>query len=183
MNKFLTGREKPIQSFRNALEKRRNVTSESTPYYFRGFFYYQKHPMDKEFPIFYRKKGRLAANEEVLLDFNKMPKKDIPLSIGPIKIDATGKYLAYAITSESSPHQNIAIFDLQQKKQIHLIENTVGDFVWAQKTPDLFIVSAPKKTSDLPKHVLRLALPNKELLSTYQETKEGFKVTLRKSLS
>ena len=56
LNKFLTGQENPSRVFATP-RKRRNVTSESAPYYFRGFFYYQKHPMDKEFHFIGKRKA------------------------------------------------------------------------------------------------------------------------------
>ena len=66
----------------------------SVPYFENGYFYYTRYETGKQYPIYCRKKENLDANEEILIDANKMSKGQDYFRIGGIDVSPnnnTGK--------------------------------------------------------------------------------------------
>ena len=73
----------------------------SVPYFENGYFYYTRYETGKQYPIYCRKKENLDANEEILIDANKMSKGHDYFRIGGIDVSPNNKIAAYGVDTVS----------------------------------------------------------------------------------
>lgn len=109
--------------------KKRIPEAEDTVPYKRGnaeFFY--RYKKGKQYFQFCRIQNKKT---EILLDLNKLVKKDGYLRVGEIATSNDGKYLAYAIDTNGSEKYDLVIVDIKSKKTVSKIKNTSSDFVWS----------------------------------------------------
>src|SRR5271169_3899362 len=71
----VTADEKPLaEKLYNETLSHIKQTDDSVPYFKRGYWYYSRTEEGKQYPTLCRKKGTLAAPEEVMLDVNELAK-------------------------------------------------------------------------------------------------------------
>ena len=74
--------------------RRIKETDVNVPYRQDGFYYYSRTEAGKQYPILCRKRGSLAAAEEVLLDQNRMAAGGEYFSLGDAEVANDGNLLA-----------------------------------------------------------------------------------------
>src|SRR5262249_33541523 len=70
-------------------------TDVNVPYRWGNYFYYTRTEEGKQYPIFCRKRERLDANEEIVLNVNEMAKGQKFMSVGAFVPSDDGTLLAY----------------------------------------------------------------------------------------
>lgn len=158
---------------------------ESVPYFENGYYYYNKFSEGSEYPVYYRKKGSLSAQEEVLLDVNKLAAGKSYCSVNNLVVSRDNKVLAYGVDFVSRRRYTINFLDLQTGSLLpDKIENTTGQSVWAADNKTLFYVTKDNVTlrSDkIYKHFLGTAAETDKLV--FNEKDETYSVNLSETKS
>jgi len=115
-NEYLAGvlqHTKPLQEklFQEMKGRIKEVDS-SVPEKNGDYFYYTRTEADKQYPIYCRKKGSLAAPEELLLDQNILAEGNEFCSVSAFSISPDEKKLAYSVDLEGAEVYTIYIKNL-----------------------------------------------------------------------
>ena len=160
-NAYTAAFMQPHEAFRETLYKdmlsRIKETDESAPYKQGDYWYYSRTEMGKQYSIYARKKGSLAAAEEVILDLNDLAKGTAFLGLGSFSVSPNGKLLAYSIDVTGFRQYTLNFKDLDSGKTLEDKAERVTSVAWANDNKTIFFVTedATTKRSDrLYRHVL-----------------------------
>lgn len=113
---------KPTRRFQKKLYKemlaRIKETDESVPVKIDSFYYYNRTVKGNQYPIYCRKKGSLDANEEILLDQNRLASGQKYCSIGEFKVSPDHSLLAFAVDFNGSEKHMLVFKDLINGKML-----------------------------------------------------------------
>ncbi|MCY7388310.1 MAG: oligopeptidase B, partial [Burkholderiales bacterium] len=151
----------PHVAFRETLYKdmlsRIKETDENVPYKKGDYWYYSRTEMGKQYSIYARKKGSLAAAEEVILDLNALAEGKKFLGLGSFSVSPNGQLLAYSTDVTGFRQYTLNFKDLESGKTLADTVERVTSIAWANDNKTLFFVTEDKTTkrSDrLYRHVL-----------------------------
>ena len=160
-NAYLAAFMQPHEAFRETLYKdmlsRIKETDENVPYKKGDYWYYSRTEMGKQYSIYARKKGSLAATEEVILDLNELAKGKAFLGLGSFSVSPNGKLLAYSTDVTGFRQYTLNFKDLDSGKALEDTAERVTSAAWANDNKTIFFVTenATTKRSDrLYRHVL-----------------------------
>jgi len=160
-NAYLAAFMQPHEAFRETLYKdmlsRIKETDENVPYKKGDYWYYSRTEMGKQYSIYARKKGSLAATEEVILDLNELAKGKAFLGLGSFSVSPNGKLLAYSTDVTGFRQYTLNFKDLDSGKTLEDTAERVTSVAWANDNKTIFFVTenATTKRSDrLYRHVL-----------------------------
>lgn len=160
-------------------------TDESVPYFFNEYWYYTRFEEGKEYPIYCRKKGSLEAEEQVMLDVNKMAEGFGYYAAGGLTVSEDNKILAFAEDTLSRRVYTIKFKNLETGKMLKdEIPNVSGGGTWA-KDNKTFFYTAKNKISLLSEKIYRHELGqsvDKDVL-VYHEKDPSFYIGVSKSKS
>ncbi|MEE4214819.1 MAG: S9 family peptidase [Bacteroidales bacterium] len=112
---------------------------ESVPYLDNGYFYYTRYNEGQEYPLYFRKKGSLAAEEELLIDVNKIAEGKDYCSVTGLSISPDNKIMAYGTDFVSRRRYTIHFMNLETGQMLEdRIENTTGRVTWAADSETCF---------------------------------------------
>lgn len=159
-------------------------TDMSVPSRYEGYFYYTRTEEGKQYSIVARKRGTLAAAEEVMLDGNEMAagKKFFAFGVTAVSPDQTR--LAYATDTTGYREYRLEIKDLATGALLPDVIEKVGSVVWAEDGETVFYSKEQPKTKrsyQIWRH--RLGRPVEEDVLVHEETDERFRVGIAKTLS
>jgi oligopeptidase B len=166
------------------IKSRIKQTDMSVPYKSNGYWYISKYEEGKEYPIYSRKKGDLAAQEEVLIDVNKLAAKHDYYNTSGNNISPNNRYFAYGEDTLSRRIYTIKIKDLTTDSYLEdEIPNTTGYVVWAEDNKTLFYTV--KDETLRPYKIFRhiLGTPASEDVEIYHEADDTFYLFIKKSKS
>ncbi|MCE9644948.1 MAG: S9 family peptidase [Chloroflexi bacterium] len=78
----------------------------------KGYYYYIRTEENKQYPIYCRKAGSLDAQEEILLDQNKLAEGSDFCSVGAFSVSPDGSKLAFSVDLEGAEVYTLYIKDL-----------------------------------------------------------------------
>ena len=111
----------------------------SVPYFENGYFYYTRYEAGKQYPIYCRKKENLDANEEILIDANKMSKGHDYFRIGGIDVSPNNKIAAYGVDTVSRRLYTIYFKNLETGEVYKdKIPYTTGSVTWTNDNSAIF---------------------------------------------
>jgi oligopeptidase B len=158
---------------------------ESVPYLYNGYYYITRTEKDKNYPIYSRKKGSLAANEEILFNCNELAEGKSYFQLSGMSISPDNKYAVFAIDYVGRRIYTIQIKNLETGEILSdKIENTEGSAVWANDNKTIFYSTQDKVTlraDKIFKHKMGTN-PKKDIL-VYFEEDETFNIDIAKSKS
>jgi oligopeptidase B len=146
------------------------------------YFYYSRTEEGKQYAIFCRKHGSLAAPEEILLDSNAMAEGKKYFRVGNFLASPNHRLLAYSVDFDGDEAYTIHVKDLATGKLLaDEIPNTYYSLEWGNDNATFFytVLDAAKR----PYKVLRHTLGVKDDALVYHETDERFTVELSKTSS
>lgn len=153
----------------------------SAPYLYKGYYYYSRYEKGKEYPIYCRKKGRLDAKEDVILDINVLAQGKKYYSASPVGSSPNQEILAYAVDEVGRRFYTIHFRDLKTGKDLpDVIPDTTGSWVWASDSKTGFFTKQHKETLRSEK-VFRYSLGDKAPVEIYYEKDELFNVNIGRS--
>ena len=120
---------------------------ESVPTFENGYYYYTRYEEGKEYPLYYRKKGSLDAESELLLDVNKLAEGKEYCSVSGVNVSPDNKILSYGIDYVSRRRYDVRFLDLTTGEYLgDVIPNTTGGVVWGNDNLTVFYVGKDMET-------------------------------------
>lgn len=113
----------------------------TVPYRYRGHYYYTRYEEGLEYPIYCRKTGSLDAEEEILLDINKMAKGHDYYQVRGNSISPDGNLLAFGVDDVGRRQYTIRVKDLRTGELLpDAMTGTSASVEWADDNRTLFYV-------------------------------------------
>ena len=104
----------------------------SVPVLEHGHWYYVRYEAGKEYPLYARRRGTMAAAEEIMLDGNALAAGHDYFQIGSAEVSPDGRLLAYTEDTTGRRQYRLRIKDLESGTTLDdVVENVEGDIVWA----------------------------------------------------
>jgi len=139
---MMSGTKALQEKLYNEMKGRIKEKDESVPVFKNGYYYYNRVEEGKDYFVYCRKKGTLQANEEILLDVNKMAEGHNYFSAIGFSVSMDNKLMAYGIDMLSRRQYNIYIKNLETGEVFKdVIANTEGNPVWANDNQTFFYTS------------------------------------------
>ena len=138
-NKYMKDYQGLEKQLFKEIKSRIKEDDSSVPYFENGYFYYTRYETGKQYPIYCRKKENLDANEEILIDANKMSKGHDYFRIGGIDVSPNNKIAAYGVDTVSRRLYTIYFKNLETGKVYEdKIPYTTGSVTWTNDNSAIF---------------------------------------------
>jgi oligopeptidase B len=188
-NEYFRSVMKPVEGLQRTLYAemtgRIKQEDESVPSLKNGYWYYVRYHEGSEYPVYCRKKETLEAEEEILLDVNKMAQGYEYYNVVGLSVSEDNTKLAYGLDTVSRRIYTIYILDLVTGQYIgEPIPNTEGYVTWANDNKTIFYSKKDEETLR-PDRIYRHTIgedPQNETLVYYEED-EAFYTAIEKSKS
>ena len=174
---------KPTEAFQAALYKeilgRIKQTDLSVPYKYGEYWYYTRTEEGKQYPIYCRKRGTMADEEQITLDLNELAKGYSFLGLGFYKISDDGNLLLYSLDRSGFREYQGYIKDFRTGEFLPEAIGQVNSAEWAADSKTIFYVKEDyaKRPLQLHRHVLGNL--NDEML--FEEKDELYRIWLSRS--
>ncbi len=161
---------------------RMKQTDMSAPVERDGYFYYTRTEEGKQYSIYCRRKGSMAAAEEILLDGNAEAAGKKYFRVGEFVVSPNTKLLAYSIDESGDEVYTVHIKNLETGRLFaDEIKNTYYTLEWADDNATFFYTVLDK--AKRPYQVYRHKLGEAKDTLVYHEKDERFTVELSKTSS
>jgi oligopeptidase B len=158
---------------------------QSVPYLYNGYYYITRFETGKDYPIYSRKKGSLAATEEILFNCNDMAEGHSYFQLGGLSISPDNKFVSFGTDIMGRRIYTIQIKNLETGELFsEKIENATGSSVWANDNKTIFYTRQDEVTlrSDkVFKH--KLATDAADDVLVFNEKDDTFNVSVGKEKS
>nr|WP_207919051.1 S9 family peptidase [Flavobacterium sandaracinum] len=158
---------------------------QSVPYLYNGYYYITRFETGKDYPIYSRKKGNLAATEEILFNCNELAEGHSYFQLGGLSISPDNKFVSFGTDIMGRRIYTIQIKNLETGELFsEKIENATGSSVWANDNKTIFYTRQDEVTlrSDkVFKHKLATDAANDVLV--FNEKDDTFNVSVGKEKS
>ncbi|KAF0199882.1 MAG: oligopeptidase B [Bacteroidetes bacterium] len=156
-------------------------TDETVPQLDHGYYYYSRTEEGKQYRIYCRKKGSVAAPEEVIFNVNNMAEGKQAFIFAGYNISTDNKLAAYA-SNETGSYADftLKIRDLVTGSDLPLSIDKVQGFAWANDSKTIFYTlgNDALRAYRVYRHILGSDQPD-ELI--FEESDEQFTVNVEKS--
>jgi oligopeptidase B len=102
------------------------------------YFYYSRTEKGRQFPVLCRKRRSMDADEEVMLDVNKLAEGNEFFNLDVHKVSPDHKFIAYLADTSGSEKHRLFIKDLLTGKLLPETMQDTSDVVWANDSKSLF---------------------------------------------
>ena len=158
---------------------------QSVPYLYNGYYYITRFETGKDYPIYSRKKGNLAATEEILFNCNELAEGHSYFQLGGLSISPDNKFVSFGTDIMGRRIYTIQIKNLETGELFsEKIENATGSSVWANDNKTIFYTRQDEVTlrSDkVFKH--KLATDAADDVLVFNEKDDTFNVSVGKEKS
>jgi len=158
---------------------------ESVPYKKKGFFYYTRTVPETEYYLVCRKKESLDANEEILLDVNKMAEGHEYFALGGSSVSPDNKMVAFGIDTVSRRKYTVHFKNLETGEILEdAIPLTTGGATWANDNKTVYYVlkdDVTLRSMKIMKHTLGMSVED-DVVAFYEED-ETFSTFIYKTKS
>jgi len=185
MNEMLSSTKDLQNEIFEEIKARIKQDDNSVPYKLMDYWYYTRYEIGKEYPLYCRKKGNLAADEEIILDGNKEAEGKSFFQVMGLGISTDQNIMAFAVDTVGRRICNIYFKNLTTNElYADIIENATGNFVWASDNKTLLYTRQDEETLRWDK-VFRHVLGENSVedFMVYEEEDETFYVQVSKSKS
>lgn len=179
---------KPTEALQETLYQemkgRIRESDDSVPVKNGDYYYYSRTEAGEQYPLYCRKKGSLAAPEEIYLDQNKLAEGRAFYEIGIREISPHQRLLAYSVDTTGLEVYTIYFKDLFSGQALgETIPNTYYGAAWANDNKTLFYITldAAKRPYKLFRHTLG-SDPQADA-EVYHEQDEAYHLNLFKTKS
>jgi oligopeptidase B len=157
----------------------------SVPYRERGYLYYTRFETGQDYPIVARRRGSMAASEEVLLDEPKMAAGKGFFQVGSFETSQDNRLLAWVEDVVGRRQYVLHVRDLAAGRALEdSVANVEPGFVWADDNRTIFYVEKDPVTllsKRVKAHVLGTPASADRLV--YEEKDESFYMGLDRTSS
>ena len=156
-------------------------TDVDVPFRWGSYFYYTRTEEGKQYPIYCRKKGSLAAPEEVVLDQNELAKGQKFMSVNTFVPSDDGNLLAYSTDNTGYRQYTLQVKDLRTGEVFPERIERVNGVSWATDNKTFFYVTEDAVTKRSDKFFRHVVGSEKSDL-IYDEKDELFDIGVGRSL-
>jgi oligopeptidase B len=158
-------------------------TDLEVPYRKDGWFYYSRTEQGQQYSIHCRKRGSLAAAEEVTLDLNALARSEKYLQLGAYEVSDDGHLLAHSLDRTGFSDYTLQLKDLRSGQLLPERVEKVSAVAWAADNRTLFytIQDHAKRPYRLYRH--RLGTLVEQDVLVYEEKDERFGISVDRSRS
>ncbi len=167
------------QTIFEELKGRMKENDASAPYQDGPYWYYSKFEEGSQYPIYCRKKGTLAAPEEIILNVPTLAQGHDYFKVGDLSISSDHRLLAYSVDTNGSERFTLFIHDLSNPQAIfETIPNVFGSVVWDHSSQYIFYtyVDDSWRYNKIYRHVLGQKADQDTLV--YEEQDIGYFVSV-----
>lgn len=160
-------------------------TDESVPYFKNGYWYYTRYEEGKNYPIHCRKKESMDAEEQVMLDVNKLAANSSYYRAGGLSVSPDNKLLAFGEDTLSRNIFTIRFLNLETGEYLpDQITNTTASGAWANDSKTYFYTTK-NKVSLLSEKIWRhtLGKNTSQDVMVYHEKDPSYYIGVYKSKS
>ena len=158
---------------------------ESVPYKKNGYYYYSRTVPETEYFLVCRKKGSLEAEEEIMLDVNRMAEGYEYYQLGGTAVSTDNRILAFSVDTVSRRKYTIYFKSLETGEILEdAIPLTSGGIVWANDNKTVYYVlkdDTTLRSERIMKHTLGTPFEDDE--EVFYEDDETFSVFIYKTKS
>lgn len=166
------------------MKGRMKPDDESVPYQDNGYYYQAHYKKDHEYPIYTRRKGKLTAPEETILDINVLAEPHDYYQVSGLAVSPDNKLLAYGEDTVSRRIYTIRFKDLETGKLLEdEIPNSTGSIAWANDNQTVFYTVKDDALRPFKVFKHRLGTPASEDEEIYHEADPTFLTYVYKSKS
>ena len=187
-NRYTETALKPTEKLRDTIyhEMRRRIKEDdvSVPQKIGDYYYYSRTETGKQYAVHCRKKGRLDATEEVILDENELAKGQKYFRIGILSVSPDHKLLAYSTDTNGGETYVIRIKTLETGELLpDEIKNSSYSFAWANDNKTFFYdqLDDANRPYKALKHILGTSVNQDQ--TVYEEKDARFFLEIYKSRS
>jgi oligopeptidase B len=148
--------------------------------------YYRRFREGGEYPLFARRPSANAfdgdaKHEQLLIDGDDLAKGKAFFDVRKVSHSPDHKFIAYAVDDKGSEFYTIHVRDMASGADVDVIENTYGDFVWAEDSKSVYWVARDENARPVAVHLRTVGQIGDPLI--YRENDPGFFVGVQKSES
>lgn len=154
---------------------------QTVPQLDNGYYYYSRTEINKQYPIYCRKKGDPVSTEEILFDVNKMAEGSPAYIFAGYGVTTNNNLAAYLFnTTGSYAEFNLKVRNLENGEDLPLEIVRVRSFAWANDNRTLFytISNDALRPCQVYRHILNATSAD---VLVYEEKDELFNVNVSKS--
>lgn len=181
-DQFFISQKNTVDTIYNEILSRLKETDTSAPTPIGDYQYFSRTFKGKQYPAFYRK-SKVTQKVELLIDVNELAKGKPYANISFPSVSNNQKMIAYAADYVGRRFYSIYFKDLETNTTFeHSIENTTGNFAWANDNETIFYTRQDPET--LRSYQLyRYNLKTKISKLVYEEKDSTFRVYVSKGTS
>ena len=113
----------------------------SVPYRLRGYWYYTRFEVGKDYPISARRKDSMTAPEQIMLDHNAMAAGKGYFQVGDAEVSPNNQLLAWADDSIGRRQYSLRVKDLSTGRTLDdVVPNIEANLVWADDNRTVFYI-------------------------------------------
>ncbi|MEI7970121.1 MAG: S9 family peptidase [Betaproteobacteria bacterium] len=153
----MMGPSRPLQrALYREMVSRIRETDMGVAYREGGWFYYSRTVKGRQYPIYCRKPGSLAAREHIVLDLNRLAAGHAYLGLGELDVSPDGKLLAYSTDHSGFREYTLRVRNLGTGRDLPLEVPKARSVAWSADSRVLFYVTEDdaKRASRVWRHVL-----------------------------
>ncbi|MCE9552688.1 MAG: S9 family peptidase [Planctomycetes bacterium] len=154
---------------------RTKQSDQTVPQRWGDFFYYTRWEKDQQYNVHCRRKGKLDAPEQVILDENTLAKEGDYFAMGPTELSPDQRWLAYGTDATGNEQYTLRIKDLEKNDLLADSVPNAGEAVaWANDNRTLFYTTRDESARPyrLYRHVVGTD-PKQDVL-VYEEPDKAF---------
>lgn len=184
-NAYTRAMMKPSEALQKKLYRemlaRIKETDTEVPHRDGAYFYYSRTQKGKQYRIYCRKREKLSAREEIVLDCNALAKGKSYLGLGVLDVSPDAKLLAYSADFSGFREYSLRFRDLGTHRDMKLSIDKARSMAWASDNRTVFYVTedAAKRAN----RVWRRTLGKSDEVLLYEETDARYSVSVDRSLS
>lgn len=181
--KMMAHTEELQEKLFNEIVARIEENDESVPVFKKGYYYYTRYVEGGDYPLYCRKKGSLDAEEEIMLDVNKLAEGHSFFSVRSVSVSPENDLLAYAYDTVGRRKYTIVFKNLESGEKVGgEISEVTGNLDWANDNKTIFYTRQDPDTLR-SYQVYRYNLDSDESGLIYQEDDVTFSVGVSKTKS
>ncbi|OLE76348.1 MAG: oligopeptidase B, partial [Bacteroidetes bacterium 13_1_20CM_4_60_6] len=158
---------------------------QSVPFREGNYFYYTRLVEGKNYPIYARKRGSLAAREEVMIDANALAEGKATLLVRDWQISSGEDLLAYLVDTTGGRVGTVYVKNLRTGEVLpDVIPSVIGSMAWAEDNRTLFYTkpdSISLRPSRIYRHTLGTPVASDPLV--FEDTDETYYTSVFKTKS
>ena len=157
----------------------------SVPFKLRGYYYITRYEKGSQYPIHTRKKGSLAADEEIMFNVPEMAQGFAYYNLSGVSVSPNNKLVSFGVDTLSRRQYTLCFKNLETGLLYpEKIENTTGNAVWANDNKTIFYTQKNPDTLRSEK-IFRHVLGTDPSTDTeiYHEQDEAFGVYVQQTKS